>query len=61
MTSERPPLRILRVALITALLLAAITLLVPENPLPVPQSHNSNSMSSETGTLASIQPTLPNP
>ena len=38
MNYERPPLRLLRVLLITVLLLAAIVTLVPEEPQRVPES-----------------------
>lgn len=38
MVYERPPLRLLRVLVITALLLAAIVTLVPEEPPRTPDS-----------------------
>lgn len=44
MTYERPPLRLLRVLLITALLLAAIVTLVPEEPQRVPESQGGKAL-----------------
>lgn len=52
MTYERPPLRLLRVLLITALLLAAIVTLVPEEPQRVPEGSGDKALAATESSKA---------